>query len=68
MTGLQKIIKYMAMAFAIYLSVAIIGGILGTVGLVGAFFDGSNVTENVKTYDITPQIFYLNIRIHAADL
>ena len=39
MTTFQKVIRYLAMALAIFLTVSIIGGILGAVGLFGGLFD-----------------------------
>ena len=36
MTTFQKVIKYLAMAFAIFLTVSIIGGILSMFGLFGS--------------------------------
>ena len=68
MTTLQKTIKYLAIAFAIFLSVTIIGGMLGAVGLFGGLFAGDAVSEDVKTYPVTAQVRHLNIRINAADL
>lgn len=68
MTPLQKGIKYLAMAFAIFLAVAIIGGVLSVTGLFGGLFAGDAVSEDMKTYSVTSEIHDLNIRINAADL
>lgn len=68
MTALQKVIKYLAIAFAVFLTVSIIGGILGAVGLFGGFFASDAVLEEVKTYSVTAQIRNLDIEINAADL
>ena len=68
MTTAQKVIKYLAIAFAIFLTVTIIGGILSTVGLLGGFFAGDAVSEDMKTYSVTSEIRNLNIHINAADL
>lgn len=68
MTTLQKVIKYLAMAFAIFLTVTIIGGILGAAGLFSGFFAEDAVMEDMKTYDLTSDISNLNIHINAADL
>lgn len=38
MTTLQRIIKYCAIAFAVFLSVSIIGGICGVFGMLSVFF------------------------------
>ena len=68
MTTMQKVIKYVAMAFALLLVVSIIGGILNAVGLLGGIFDGESVAETLTTHTITSQIQSLDIRINAADL
>lgn len=68
MTTLQKVIKYLAMAFAIFLTVSIIGGILSAVGLFGGLFAWDAATEEMKTYAVTSEIHNLNIKINAADL
>ena len=68
MTTLQKVIKYLAIAFAIFLTVAIIGGILSAAGILSAVFVEDAVAEETKTYAIGENIVNLNIRINAADL
>lgn len=68
MTTLQKVIKYLAMAFAIFLTVTIIGGILSAAGLLGGLAAGDAVSGDVKTYSVTSDIRNLDIRINAADL
>ena len=68
MTALQKVIKYLAIAFAIFLTVSIIGGILSAVGLFGGLVSADAVLEDVKTYSVSTQIRNLDIEINAADL
>ena len=68
MTTAQKVIKYLAIAFAIFLTVSIIGGVLGAVGLFGGLFSSDAVLEEVKTYSLAAEIHNLNIEINAADL
>ena len=68
MTTIQKVIKYLAMAFAIFLTVSIIGGILSAVGLFGGFFGGDVVTEDIKEYTVSSDIKSLEVKINAADL
>ena len=68
MTTLQKVIKYLAIAFAIFLTVSIIGGILSAVGLFGGLFSSDAVFEEVKTYSVAADIHNLDIEINAADL
>lgn len=67
MTNFQKTVKYIAMAFAIFLTVSIIGGILSMFGLFGGFFGGDAVTEDIKTYSVSADIKSLEIKINAAD-
>ncbi|MBR3837981.1 MAG: DUF4097 family beta strand repeat protein [Clostridia bacterium] len=67
MTTFQKLIKYLAMAFAIFLTVSIIGGILSMFGLFGGFFDGDAVTEDIKVYSVSSKIQSLEVKINAAD-
>ena len=72
MTTLQKAIKYLALAFAIFLTVTIIGGILSAVGLLGSLFsdddaDWGDVIGETKTYTVTSEVSDLNIQIIAAD-
>lgn len=72
MTELQKVIKYLAMAFAVFLTVAIIGGILSAAGILGSLFSGgdadqSDVVGDTKTYSLTSGISQLDIQINAAD-
>lgn len=67
MTTFQKVIRYLAMAFAIFLAVSIIGGVLGAVGLFGGFFEDNAVLENAKTYAVSDDITQLDIEIAAAD-
>lgn len=67
MTNFQKTVKYIAMAFAIFLTVSIIGGILSMFGLFGGFFGGDAVTEDIKTYSVSSEIQSLEVKINAAD-
>ncbi len=67
MTDFQRIVKYIAMAFAICLTVSIIGGILSMFGLFGGFFGGDAATEEMKTYSVSSDIRSLAVKINAAD-
>ncbi len=67
MTTLQKVIQYLAMAFAIFLTVSIIGGLLGMFGLFGGFFGGDTVTDDVQTYAVSSDICQLEVNVCAAD-
>ena len=68
MTGLQRLIKCAAIVFAVFLSVSIIGGILGVAGLVGGFFAVNTVSEEMTTYPVTADVRNLSICVGAADL
>lgn len=68
MTTLQKVIHYLAMAFAILLIVSILGGILSAVGLFGGFGGKTGVAEEWTEYPLTQNITALQIEINAADL
>ena len=68
MTALQKVIKYLAVAFAIFLTVSIIGGILSAVGLLGGLFSSDTAIEDTKTYSVGAGIRILDVEINAADL
>lgn len=52
MNGVQKVIKYCAMAFAIFLSVMILGSIIAVVGGVATGIAGANVFENKERIDL----------------
>lgn len=67
MTTLQKVIKYLAYAFAVFLAVSIIGGILGMVGLFGGLFGGDAVFDDIKAYSVSSEIQTLEVKINAAD-
>jgi len=68
MTTVQKVIKYLAIAFAIFLTVTIIGGILSAVGALGGFFAKDAVLDQDKTYSVAGEVKSLVIQINAADL
>ncbi len=67
MTTLQKAIKYLAIAFAVFLVVSIFSGILGTLGSLGMFFDGNDLPKYVNKQTISGNIESLNVDIAAAD-
>lgn len=68
MTYWQKVIKYCAMAFAIFLTISIIGGIIGAVSFISLIFDGRDVTGEMQTYNISGNITELDIDVSVADL
>lgn len=67
MTTFQKVIKYLAIAFAIFLTVSIFGGILGAVGMLEGLFTNDAVLDDMKTYTVSEQITSLKVNINAAD-
>lgn len=67
MTRVQKIIKYAAIALAIFLSICIIGGIGSALLSASRFFGGTPATEMTQ-YNITDSVKSLKIDISAADL
>ncbi len=68
MTTVQKIIKYLAIALAAFLSVSIIGGVLGTLGILGGLFNNqSPLLSKTKIYSIGSKINSLDIEINAAN-
>ena len=60
----QQVIKYLAMAFAVFLCVSIIGGILG---IAGIFIDVHKSTGDMKNYSVSETVNKLEIDIKAAD-
>lgn len=70
MTSLQKVIKYLAFAFAIFLSVSIIGGMIaGLVGISYIFSDrGKEAAGEMQVYSIEGEISSLSLRLGGAEL
>lgn len=70
MTTFQKVIKYLAMAFAIFLSITIIGGIIS--GLAGISFifsnKGNEPIGEMQTYTIDSDISSLSLELSGAEL
>ena len=59
MTEIQRIIKYLAMAFAIFLTVAIISGICGAIASFSFLFGDNKV--NGKIYSRKVKLINLSI-------
>ena len=70
MTSVQKAIKYLAMAFAIFLSVSIIGGIFTALSSVSFIFSKGekDAVGEMQTYQVNGEISSLEIEINAARL
>lgn len=70
MNSLQKVIKYLAIAFALFLSVNIIGGIItGLAGISYIFSDsGKDVVGEMQVYPIEGEISALSLELSGAEL
>lgn len=67
MTAFQKIIKYLAMAFAIFLSVSIISGICGALFTVANLF-GANTESEIVNQSIGSDFTSISVNLSAAEL
>lgn len=68
MNELQKIIKYLAIAFAMFLTFSIISGIMYGVSFIGTIFDEHITTENLKDLEINDDTFLLDIDISSSNI
>ena len=68
MTAAQKIIKYCAVAFAVFLIVSIIGGVFGAVSSVSSAFDDEDMVGEMKSYSVTDTVKNLEIDLSGARL
>ncbi|NLD87610.1 MAG: DUF4097 domain-containing protein [Clostridiales bacterium] len=68
MTTFQKVVKYLAIAFAAFLTVSIIGGLLSAIGLFGGFIFRDTATGDMEAYTVSSEIRNIDIDISAADL
>ena len=68
MTSAQRIIKYCALAFAVFLSVSIIGGIISMFVCLTGIFGGDDATGEMQSYTVNENIENLDIDISAATL
>lgn len=68
MTTFQRVMRLLAIVLAIFLIVAILGGVFGVVGLLSGLSSEDTVTEDIKTYSVGASIHELDIEINAADL
>ena len=68
MTTAQKIIKYGAIAFAVFLIVSIIGGIFGAVISIPALCGDEDVVGEMKSYTVTETVETLEIDLSGARL
>lgn len=65
MNPLQKVIKYLAIAFAVFLCVCIVGGIIS---LACLFLDKDDVVGEMKTYSVEEEISSLSLKLSGATL
>lgn len=64
----QKIIKYVALTFAIFLVVTIITGIIGAVLSIGNIFNNDNITDNLETLDVSGTASIINIDVNSVNI
>lgn len=68
MTEIQKIIKYLAMAFAIFLTVTIISGICGAIASLSFLFGDNKVNGKVNNYPVSEVVEELVIDTSISNL
>ena len=69
MSGLQKTIKYLAIAFAIFLTFNIISGIMYGVSFIGNILDNDNsISEKLNDLEINDNTLLLDIDISSSDI
>lgn len=70
MSGLQKIIKYLAIAFAVYLIFSIITTLMYGVSSFGKFFsnDKSGVVDNLSNLEINDNALLLDIDVKSSNI
>ncbi len=71
MTAFQKVMKYVALAFALLLIVAIVGGIVGGIAAIASVFDGgpdSDIKGDMTTQQLPTNIGIIDIELDATSL
>lgn len=70
MTSFQKVIKYLALAFAIFLSVSIIGGIITGLTGVSYILSGRNndAVGKMQVYPLEGEVSSLSLKLSGAEL
>ena len=69
MNSFQKVIKYLAMAFAIFLSVSIIGGMItGLAGISFIFSGRDRITGEMQVYPVEDEVSSLSLKLSGAEL
>ena len=68
MTSFQKVIKYLAIAFAVFLIFTIISGITAAIGGIGSIFSKKENTKIVEKKELNSLSSYLDIELKRATL
>lgn len=70
MSGIQKIIKYLAIAFAMFLTFSIISGIMYGVSFLGNLFDDDKkgITEKMDDLEINDSTLLLDINVSGSNI
>lgn len=69
MNQIQKVIKYLAIAFALFLTFSIISGIMyGVMSIGNLFDDGQVVTEQLKSLEISEDTLVLDIDVTSSNI
>lgn len=68
MSETQRIIKYLAMAFACFLVFSIVSGIMSFFVAFGNIFNDNEVTEKLEGLDIKDNVSILDIELHDVNL
>ena len=67
MTTFQKIIKYCAVAFAVFIIASIITGFLSVLKIFSFISDSKNTVGEMKAFDVSGNVKNLEVEISAAD-
>lgn len=71
MSSLQRIVKYIAIAFALFLAFSIISGIMSGILLVGNIFGNhkdNSIIENAKVIEISDNILSLDVQLNSSNI
>ena len=69
MSGIQKVIKYCALALATFLVVSIVAGLMGTFAFLSSIFDQSEVImESYKSFDMDSNLKKIEIDLRTSQL
>ena len=70
MREVQKIIKYLAIAFALFLTFSIVSGIIYGISFIGNIFDDdkSSITEKLNSLEINNEALLLDINVSSSNI